>query len=472
MKRSARSLFYILHQPRSILLVISLWTISCQEESLAPSPTVPNVERTVAATTAVAGGACSTCTYVVPVSQSTIDGTALGIKAGDVICLNAAFKYGTLTFKNIVGTAVKPVVITNCGGTINLVVSGRPFNFKMSQSRYFRITGGNVAGQYGIRISGSTVNGMVLCELSTNFEVDHVEVSHVGFAGIMAKTDPTCDDATIRGNFTMRNISLHDNYVHDTGGEGFYIGHSFYDGYNTACGMRLPHTIEGSKIYNNLVRNSGWDGIQLSCATKNAAVYHNTVENYAVANKKDQMSGIILGAGTGGRCYGNLIKGGKGPGMSVFGLGDNVIHDNIIVDAGQMGIFCDERNTPGNGFSFINNTIINPKAEGIRLYAEKVPMNVVVNNLIINPGSYATYGENSYLLKLNSSVRVDLRNNYFTRSLSAVHFVNAGAGNYHLASNSPVINQGANIDVFAITQDFYRTARVKGAACDIGASEY
>ena len=99
--------------------------------------------------------------------------------------------------------------------------------------------------------------GLKLDGLSTNFEVDHIEVSNVSFAGIMAKTDPNCDDATIRGNFTMYDVLLHDNYVHDTRGEGFYVGNSFWDGMERSCGIRLPHEIKGLKVYNNIVEDTG-----------------------------------------------------------------------------------------------------------------------------------------------------------------------------------------------------------------------
>src|SRR5262245_53500286 len=82
--------------------------------------------------------ACSTCTFVVPGDMRTVDGKLLGFNPGDVICLSAAIKYsGSITFTNVNGTADKPIVITNCGGPVNLVVSNRNFNVKISRSKYF-----------------------------------------------------------------------------------------------------------------------------------------------------------------------------------------------------------------------------------------------------------------------------------------------------------------------------------------------
>jgi hypothetical protein len=57
--------------------------------------------------------ACKTCTYIVASDETVIDGEDLGIKAGDIICLDAAKRYGSLEFVNIYGTLEKPVIIAN-----------------------------------------------------------------------------------------------------------------------------------------------------------------------------------------------------------------------------------------------------------------------------------------------------------------------------------------------------------------------
>jgi hypothetical protein len=449
------------------LIAVGLFFKCSEDEFIKPQ------SNNTSARAVVSPSVCSTCTYVVPETAGIVDGAALGLKPGDVICLSAALKYThSINFKNIVGTASKPIIVTNCGGNVNLTVVGRPYNVKFSYSKYFRFTGGEESKSYGIKISGSISSGLVMGDLSTNFEVDHIEVFNTGFAGFMAKTDPTCDDATIRENFLMKDISFHDNYAHDTGGEGFYIGHSSYGGYQTdSCGIRYPHLIENAKIYKNIIKNSGWDGLQLSCATKGAEIYGNTIQNYATKKKADQNCGIVIGGGTGGVCYGNYINTGSGPGITAFGLADNLIHDNIIIKPGAMGIFCDERTDPGAGFKIINNTIVSPKTEGLRIYAEKVPSNLVINNIIINAGSYSTYGSGSYIMKLNS-VTLVASNNYTTQNIADLKFENAAVYNYRLTAGSPVVDKGFNIAAYLILKDFYSANRLRGVAFDIGASEY
>ncbi len=465
---------------RKLTLAIATFCVLIQcSEDLQISPKVAreteNPDR-FPETISTEVSACKDCTFVVPADSTVIDGKVLFLPPGSTICLSNMIQYGTLEFRNIVGTEERPIVIKNCGGTANIRATSKWYALKTSKCKYFRITGGSLPGDYGINIQGG-VMGMTLEFLSTNFEVDHVEVSNVDFAGIMAKTDPSCNDSTIRGNFTMYNVSLHHNYVHETGGEGFYVGNSFYDGMQRPCGTRLPHEIKGLKIFDNTIKNSGWEAIQVGCAREGTEIYNNSIENYGVANKLYQNNGIQIGSGTGGLLYNNFIKKGFGNGMIIMGTGDNVIYNNIIVDAGDNGIFCDERFTPGEGFKFINNTILNPRLDGIRLYAEKVPMNTIVNNIISNPGTYGTYPaprgtQDSFVYLETSAVKVDMSNNLFVTAVETVKFLDPLLDNYRLTLGSPAVNLGKDISPLKISHDFYQSSRLNGDAYDIGASEY
>jgi hypothetical protein len=457
-----------------LALALTCTLLQCSDEEVLPTDSSTAEEDMV--TSATATSDCG-CTYVVPPNTWLVDAKALGLKPGSVICLQAGSAYANLLFRNIIGTATAPIVIKNCGGAVTLNASGKHYAMKTELSKYFRITGGS-GSTYGIKLSGGH-QGLMLDKLTTNVEVDHLEIANPGFAGIMAKTDPVCGDNTaLRGNFVMRDVSLHHNYVHDTGGEGFYVGNSFYTaGMNTSCGTKMPHIIEGVKIYNNIVKNSGWEAIQVGSAPKGAEVYNNRIENYGVKNVKYQKNGVQFGEGAPGKFYGNFIKGGKGIGLFLLGNAENFVHDNVFVNTGEDGIFCDERDAVGTGFKFINNTIINPGLNGIRIYAEKVPMNSVINNIIVNPGSYSTYtyprtGNDAYVYLLGKNVRVQMANNHFTRDIGTVKFQNTASFNYGLTSSSPAVNKGYNVASYNILLDFNLQSRLKGAAYDIGACEY
>lgn len=459
-----------------LILLSSLFQCAEDESLLETEENIPDINISATATEIISPANCSSCTYVVPGNLSTVevDGNKLGLKPGAVICLSAANKYQKVFFKNLNGTAAAPITITNCGGTATLNAPGHPYTLKTEDCKYIRIAGGTGSAR-GIKVTGGHM-GVVLGKLTTNVEAQNMEIYSVGFAGIIAKTDPTCDDATIRENFTMRNVSIHDNYVHDTGGEALYIGHSFYYGVQSTCGLRLPHLIDGLKIYNNKIVNSGWESIQVGCALNGAHIYNNTIENYGVANEPAQNNGIQLSAGTKGFVYNNLIKSGKGIGIMVVGHGEATLHDNIIVSTGSFGIFCDERDSRAAGYKILNNTIVNTASDGIRMYNDYVPA-VIYNNIVVNPGSYSTYtyprtGDDAYVYKLGKNIPVTMSNNLFTRDINSVKFTSPSSSNYRITSASPAVNAGKDIKSYNIGVDFYNESRLIGAAYDIGASEF
>ena len=406
------------------------------------------------------------CTYTVQPSEWFVDGK--DIAAGATICIPAGTR-GALLLKNFKGTAAKPITIINKGGKVTFNVDVKAsYAFKTQNCQYFKIMGnGDAAVKYGFDVSGGNI-GMTMDDLSSDFEIANVEVRNSGFAGIMAKTDPTCDVATQRGHFTLRNVVLHDNYIHQTGGEGFYVGNSFYaEGVKAACGTVLPHDVINVKIYNNLTELTGCEGIQVGGAIAGAEIYNNTVKSpgqspFAAA----QDNGIQIGEGTGGRCYNNLVKNAPGNGIIVLGLGDNVVYNNFILNSGQHGIFSDSRYTPGPNFQFINNTIVTTKLDGIRLNSSSILMNTVINNVIINPGS------GLYVHKNSGDVKLTDANNYLNKDVNTCKFKNYSGDDFHLLSSSPLINTGADVTSFGINIDYYGTARPSGAAYDVGATEY
>lgn len=455
--------------------VTAFTLMRCSEDEILLTSTQDVTASTLTAGTTTSSADCG-CTYTVPSNTYAVDGKVLDLKPGAVICLKAGNTYKNIVFRNIRGTADAPIIIRNCGGTVTLNGAGTGCTLKTENSQYFRITGGS-GTTYGIKISGGH-QGMQLEKLSSDFEIDHLEIANTGFAGIMAKTDPTCDNATIRGNFVMRNVSFHHNYIHHTGGEGFYVGHTFYvKGVSTSCGVRYPHIIEGVKIYNNVVQYSGWEAIQVGSSPKGLEVYNNRIENYGVKNVQYQNNGVQFGEGAPGKFYGNLIKSGPGNGLIIMGNAENFAYNNVIINAGQDGIFCDERTAIGAGFKFINNTIINPGKNGISVYAEMVPMNIVQNNIIVNPGYFTRYvyprtGNDAYVYVLGKTVKIQMSNNYQTRNIADAKFANAGAFNLALTSGSPAVNKGISISSYSIPVDYAQLPRLKGTAPDIGAYEF
>lgn len=56
---------------------------------------------------------CKTCTFVLDNKSETIDGGELGIKPGNIICLETGITYGHISFVNLQGTEENPILIAN-----------------------------------------------------------------------------------------------------------------------------------------------------------------------------------------------------------------------------------------------------------------------------------------------------------------------------------------------------------------------
>ncbi len=121
-----------------------------------------------------------------------VDGDKLQVKPGQTICLKSGF-YMQIRFVRIFGEPGKPVTIINCGGPVQIGDSttyGQWYAADIVNCKYIRLTGsGNNEYKYGITLGKSGDSGLKIGGLSTDTEIDHVEIANTGFAGILAKTD-------------------------------------------------------------------------------------------------------------------------------------------------------------------------------------------------------------------------------------------------------------------------------------------
>lgn len=419
-------------------------------------------------------GQTADCTLSIPASETTIDGrsNAAGVHPGDTICLLPGQK-SFLWITHLHGSQEAPVVIINKIGIVS--VSQFYYGIKIDSCSYVKLSGSGVNGiPYGISINNVPGAGMSIEGLSTDIEVEGIEIGNTQLAGIFCKTDPDCSFNSTRDKYTMRNISIHDNYVHDTGMEGFYIGNSFYTGYTVHCGdidtLLLPHLIRGLKVYRNRILRSGWDGIQVSSADSSCAIHHNEIENDSELAELNQMSGIIMGNGSNCDCSNNTIKDGKGSGIQVLGLGDTKVYNNLIVNPGRTylqefpymnGIFVgNQSTTPGSRFVFAYNSIISPKDYGIDFRNTSASGAIFVNNIVMNFGRGLSMGTN-----------ISLQNNRASAAMDPLEFVDAGNGNFDLRPTASSVNAAIPVSQWELSDDILDRSRPFSTANDIGAYE-
>lgn len=438
------------------------------------------------------------CDHTIGLTVSLADGRAnyADVKPGDTVCIAAGTRNG-LVLRNFEGTAEKPITFINFGGQV-VVNSTTSRGILFATSRFFRLTGSGSEGiSYGIKVIKSTSVGVSVGYKSSDFEVDHIEIADVTNAGIAAKTEAVCSDGSIsdwsydydgdgtragdlddvvnRDNFTQYNSIFHDNYIHNVGTEGFYVGSSFYQGKDVGCasGTETVYAplLRGVKVYNNIVEDTGWDGIQVGSAVEDCNIHHNKVYRDSQAKVQYQQTGIINARGSVCNIYNNLIKDGGGTGIYLQGNGGNKIYNNLIINPGRneyatggVGIGIATGSNPGNSIYAWHNTIINPYRYGINFNNDKGSDNRIQNNLIVDlEGSYIATG---------GRTNVTVSNNLAHHNISEAKFTNPSADDYSLQSDSPAVDAGINLSFEGITVDYMGIARPQGSGYDIGAYEF
>lgn len=408
------------------------------------------------------------------------------IRPGDTVCLQAG-NWNYIQLKNFHGTTDKPIVFINSGGTV-IINTDHFVGIKIGNCSHVVFSGnGDSQAPYGFRIlKVSKGAGMGIDDYSTDIEISHVEISNTLLGGVYAKTDPTCNNfGATRDKFVMRNFSFHDNYVHDVPDEGLYIGNSHYAGlYLAGCDTTvLPHAMKGVFIFNNLVENTGFDGIQVSSADSNCQIHDNHINYDSQAERADQMSGIMIGGGSVCKTYNNTITNGKGDGIDVFGLGNMSIFNNLIVNAGlyyqpndssklKHGIYIGTVTTAQSAvLGIYNNTIVSPKSFGITLNNTELQKTRIINNLITGPGKFAEDGERAFINSNISDTRIEKSNNYLNNDINQVQFISYNSGNYDLKPGSPAVNYGTDLTAEGVTFDILGRSRPFHDYFDAGAFE-
>ncbi len=133
-----------------------------------------------------------------------------------------------------------------------------------------------------------------------------------------------------------------------------------------------------------------------------------------------------------------------------------------------------------SAISVLNNTFVGIVQEGVILV--RAPSSQIINNIFYDVGS----GEDSYACidpASKSSVQVDSNDHFVPGRAPGTYcgggashytldpmFANRAGGNFHLRSNSPLIDLGATLP--QVTNDYDGVHRSQGPRYDIGAFEY
>lgn len=355
-------------------------TVVVNAETILPPPPQPPAQGGKTITLPATTGGLSVSNFS---SYNVAPCDTIVIPAGTYTSITLGSASGTPA-AGIAGTARCPITIKNGGGQVIVRDYIRIYN-----ATHFRLTGtGSPSYRYGF-----VTRNLAIANKTSDFEIDHIEAANANSGiGFWIKITPQATDPyTLYPNWVMRNISIHDTYVHDTNTEGMYIGHTDPSGAFYSNGL-VPVQLENVKVYDNIVENTGWDGIQISNARSGAEIYNNTVKNYGTRQDPVQRNGIIFGGNTTGTVHNNtIVANGAGSqgGLAIFGYGSITVEDNEL----------------DNGTSSVSDT-------GTNIYINdpllsKNPLYPPVNT---NPGLRVTVRKN--IIKKSSATTAIFNANY------------------------------------------------------------
>ena len=177
--------------------------------------------------------------------------------------------------------------------------------------------------------------------------------------------------------------------MHDTGGEGFYVGSTQADGQTISCEgtseVHEVHFLEGVEIHDNLIENTGWDGMQVGMARSACRVYRNTIRHVGLERVMFQMQGLQIGSYSACEVFANTIEDGPANGIIVLEAGDFFAHSNLIVDFPEGdGIYANLRERiPGARYRIALNTIARVGG-AVRVFGAELGESSAMSNFVID----------------------------------------------------------------------------------------
>ncbi len=313
-----------------------------------------------------------------------------------------AGKYKTFELGNLpVRDPSSPLVITNLGGQVQVGPNlGGNFIWSMGGGSNWVLSGrydpdsktgdkgfpghrcgayANSRGTYGFLSDDAfdhsgpyTHMGLAVGGGATDFELEYVEVTRSGFAGIrlLNATASGAADPTK----PMANVRVHDTYVHDTDSEGYYFGWT-----GTPPSYLLPNL----QIYNNRIVRTGSEALQIQDLGDGSHIHHNVFAFGALHwldNFGPYQDGCLQILTRQGKIEfdHNVSMGGAGTFLSFFsspetgdGARNVAFHDNYFADTRSLGGYLNGTSEAPSSFTFTNNylrgldfsyTTVNPTA--------------------------------------------------------------------------------------------------------------
>jgi hypothetical protein len=349
------------------------------------------------------------------VNAETLGRTAIG---GDTIFVSST-RTDPLRFQLLNGNSEKPVVVINFGGDVK-ISSPNSYTWgaiTFENCRYIKISGaGHPEHKYGFELSADQ-SGLGFVDLSSDCEAEFIKISHDGFFGITAKKDFDGNPPVPYPVF--ENLIIHDCFIENVS-EGMYLGET------KSPGMEFKHV----RIYNNIVRNTLRESIQIANMVEDVEIYNNTLLNAGLENLIYHTNILQIGDNSVVNAYNNILIGAPSTGIITLGKGECTFTNNYLSD--NLGVFIDNRTISENlsPVKFQNN------------YFRAITGNQVIRNY--NENNYITVEDNIYDTDIPFFYNQDVNATNYTVSnnilgaISELQFTDPSSNDYSLASSNPL----------------------------------
>lgn len=276
----------------------------------------------------------------------------------------------------------RPLVITNLGGQVQVGPNdpGGNFIWAVNGGSNWVLTGrydpdsktGDAAfpghrcgayatsrGKYGFLSDDAFAKGQYLhmglaVGSATSFELEFLEITRSGFAGIRLLNARAASDPPM----PMADVRVHDTYVHDVDSEGVYFGWT---------GAPPSNLFPGLQFYNNRLVRTGSEALQVQDLGDGSHVHHNVFAFAALhwldnfGHYQDGGSQVLVREGNVELDH-NVTMGGAAVLLSFFSAaeaGDGnenvVFHDNYFADTRNLGAYLNGSSTAPSSFTFRGN---------------------------------------------------------------------------------------------------------------------
>ena len=253
--------------------------------------------------------------------------TGRTFSGGDTIFV-ASSRTKAIKFQQLVGTSEAPIVVININGQVKINNPESWGGITFENCQFIKISGaGHPNFRYGFELGGYNC-GLAFSELSSDCEAERIKIAHDGFFGIFAKKDFGGNPPVPYPVFN--NLIIHDCFIENVS-EGMYIGET------KSPGMEFRHL----KIYNNIIRNTQRESIQIANAVEDVEIYNNTMINAGLEDLIYHTNNLQIGDNSVVNAYNNIIIKAPTFGIIAMGKGDSNFSNNYISDS--QGMFVDNR---------------------------------------------------------------------------------------------------------------------------------